>query len=351
MAEDQRAGRVQQVAAERRPSIEDIATRAGVSMTTVSRVLNNHPDVAAATRERVWQHVRALGYVGNSSARALAGGRTGLVAIVVPHLRGEYFSDIVAGASEALAEHDTRPVLYISQHEHDREMALLGGLVPGSTDGALLILPAESDAELQALGRTGYRFVVVDSPIRLGETIPQVSATHWAGASAAMEHLLSLGHRRIGAIAGPSQWAASDERLAGYHSALVAAGVAIDPDMVAHGDFTVEGGYQAALRLLAFPTLPTAVFAFNDNMALGFLRAAHERGIAVPADVSLVGFDNVESAAHTVPPLTTIHQPLMDLGRAGADLLFRLLSGRTVETPSIQLATRLVVRASTRPVQ
>jgi len=190
---------------------------------------------------------------------------------------------------------------------------------------------------------------VVDSPVRLSERIPQISATHWAGASAAMEHLLSLGHRRIGAIAGPPRWSASDDRLAGYHSALVAVGLPIDPDLIARGDFTVESGYGAAMHLLSLPALPTAVFAFNDNMALGFLRAARARGIAVPADISLVGFDNVEFAAHTAPPLTTVHQPLMDLGRAGADLLFRLLSGRAGDTPRIQLATRLVVRASTAP--
>ncbi len=332
-----------------RASIQDIAARAGVSVTTVSRVLNDHPDVAAATRERVLHHVQALGYIGNSSARALAGGRTGLVGIVVPHLRGPYFSAIVAGASEALAEHDTRPVLYITQHEHDREVSMLGQLAHDSTDGSLFVLPAESSEELESLGRKGYRFVVVDSPVRLSESIPQVSATHWAGASAAMEHLLSLGHRRIGAIAGPPRWGASDDRLAGYHSALVAAGLPIDPALTARGDFTVEGGYRAAVRVLSLPALPTAVFAFNDNMALGFLRAARERGIAVPADISLVGFDNVEFAAHTTPPLTTVHQPLMDLGRAGADLLFRLPSGRAADAPRIQLATRLVVRASTAP--
>jgi LacI family transcriptional regulator len=312
-------------------------------------VLNGRPDVSAATRATVLRHIREVGYVSNRSARALAGGRTGLIGLTVPHVRGEYFVDIVAGVVAALDEHDARVVVCPTLHEHDREVSLLERLMHGTTDGGLLILPSESAAELTQLRTRGYPFVVIDPPVPLDESIPVVAASNWAGGRTAIEHLIALGHWRIGIITGPAGWSASADRLAGYHSALLEAGLPLAPELVQESDFTIDGGYRAALDLLSLSAGPTAIFALNDNMAVGVLRAARERGLAVPRDLAVVGFDDVELACVTTPALTTVRQPLEELGRAGATMLYRLLDGQALDATRIELSTRLVVRESTAP--
>src|SRR5262245_45765674 len=279
-----------------RATIRDIASLAGVSIATVSRVLNDRPDVAPETREAVLQVVRAHGFSTNRSARGLSAGRTGIVGVTLPYIEGPYFAFILSGASEALYEQDMRLVLCPTMHEHDREVTLLDRLMHGTTDGAILLLPSESNEELKSLQDDGYPFVVVDPRLPLTEGIPSVSAAHASGARAATQHLLKLGHRRIAAITGPEGWAATEERLSGYHAALVAAGVVPDPELEIHADFLIDGGFAAASALLDLPERPTAIFAFNDNLAVGALRAARVRGVRVPDDLSVVGFDDSEQA-------------------------------------------------------
>src|ERR687887_1671828 len=225
-----------------RSTIREVASAAGVSIATVSRVLNGRPDVAPATREAVLRAVRDQRFSTNRSARALSGGRTGLVGVTLPLVEAAYFAVILGGAAEALYEQDMRVVLCPTLHQHEREVTLLDRLMHGTTDGAILMLPEESNAELKALQRTGYSFVVVDPRVRLDEGIPAVSAAHASGARAATEHLLALGHRRIGAITGPAEWMATTERLIGYRAALAAAGVLPDPELVVGSDFSIESG-------------------------------------------------------------------------------------------------------------
>jgi LacI family transcriptional regulator len=330
-----------------RATIREIARAAGVSIATVSRVINGRPDVAPQTREAVLRVVREHGFSTNRNARALSGGRTGLVGVTLPILEAAYFAVIVSGAAEALYENDMRIVLCPTLHQHEREVTLLDRLMHGTTDGAVLMLPEESNAELRALQDTGYPFVVVDPRVPLDEGIPAVSAANASGARAAVQHLLSLGHRRIGAILGPREWMASTERLNGYGSALAAAGVLPDPELVVESDFSIESGEEAAAALLDLPERPTAVFGFNDNVAIGALRAAEARGLAVPGDVSVVGFDDSEQSGLVTPALTTVRQPLAEMGRMGVSVLLRLLDHQRVEAMSIELATRLVVREST----
>jgi LacI family transcriptional regulator len=332
-----------------RATIREIASAAGVSIATVSRVLNGRPDVAPNTREAVLEVVRAHGFSTNRSARALSGGRTGLVGVTLPIVQAAYFAFILAGASEALYEQDMRIVLCPTLHQHEREITLLDRLMHGTTDGAVLTLPEETNEELKALQRMGYSFVVVDPRVHLDEGIPAVSAAHASGARAAVEHLLSLGHRRIGAITGPPAWMASSERLNGYRGALAAAGVMPDPALVAESNFEIGSGEKAARALLALPERPTAIFAFNDNTAVGTLRAARDLGLRVPEDLSVVGFDDSEQAAIVTPALTTVRQPLAEMGRMAVSLLLRLLENQRVEALNVELATRLVVRESTAP--
>jgi LacI family transcriptional regulator len=330
-----------------RPTIRDVARTAGVSIATVSRVMNGRPDVAATTRERVLGAVRELGFSTNRSARSLVGGRTFLVGITLPLVEAEYFSRIVAGAADELYDHDLQVVLAPTLHLRDRSANLLARLAGGMTDGALLILPEESSEALRRLARTGYPFVVIDPLEPLDEGVPSVSATNALGGRAATEHLLALGHRRIGAITGVPEWLASVERLNGYRAALASAGVVLDSALVVESDWAVEGGEAAAALLLDLPDPPTAVFAFNDNMAIGALRAARARGLRVPADFSVVGFDDSEQATTASPGLTTVRQPVAAMGRIAVSLLLRLLEHRRGEGMSIELQTRLIVRDST----
>jgi LacI family transcriptional regulator len=334
----------------KRATIRGVATAAGVSIATVSRVLNGRPDVAPETREIVLRAVREQGFTTNRNARALSGGRTGLIGVTVPLVEAAYFGVILSGASEALYEQDMRIVLCPTLHQHDREVNLLDRLMRGTTDGAVLMLPEESSAELKALQRD-FPFVVVDPRIALDEGIPVVSAAHAAGARAATEHLLSLGHRRIGVITGPREWIACTERMNGFHGALAAAGVLPDPALVAVSDFR-NGPVTAAAAaaLLDLPDPPTAIFAFNDNVAVGVMRAARARGLRVPEDLSVVGFDDSEQAEIVLPALTTVRQPLAEMGRMAVSLLLRLLENQRVDALRIQLATKLVVRESTAPV-
>jgi LacI family transcriptional regulator len=331
----------------RRPTIREIAQLAGVSIATVSRVANGTGYVSEHTRRAVESVIREHGYTANRNARALSGGRTGLVGLTVPAIHPAYFSVIVSGVAEALYEHDMRIVVCPTLHQHDREVSLLERLMQGTTDCGLLILPEESSRELRTLMDHGYRFVVVDPREPIDERVPTVSAAHSAGADQATRHLLALGHRRIAVITGPRGWMATEERKRGYHAALAAAGVLPDPELAIESDFAVGGGHASAGALLDLPSPPTAIFAFNDQLAIGAMRAALERDLRVPEDLSIVGFDDTATAELVTPALTTVRQPLAEMGRMAVSLLIRLLENRSVEALHVELETQLIVRGST----
>jgi LacI family transcriptional regulator len=332
-----------------RATIRDIADLAGVSIATVSRVLNDRPDVAPETRETVLQVVREHGFSTNRGARGLSSGRTGMVGLTLPLVADAYFGPILSGAAEALYESDMRIVLAPTLHEHDREVSLLERLMRGTTDGAILMLPEESADELRMLQRQGFPFVIVDPREAPPDGIACVSAMHAAGAKQAIEHLLALGHRRIGAVAGVRGWYATEERLIGFRAALAGAGILLDPELVVHSDWRIPGGTAAAEQLLSLADPPTAIFAFNDNVAIGALHAAHARGLSVPEDLSIIGFDDTEQAVIVMPRLTSVRQPLAEMGRMGVSLLTRLIEGQRVEALRMELSTTLVERESTAP--
>lgn len=321
-------------------------------MATASRALNGRGDVSSETRLAVQQVARAHGYRRRSWAHpgaAIDGSArwAGIVGVTMPYSSPAYFANIMAGAVEALSEMDMRALVCPTASQHKYELSLIEQLVNGQTDGAVLVMPEESPDELRALKRQGFHFVVVDPPIELDEDIPVVSAANTSGAYHATDHLLGLGHRRIGVISGPPVGAASQRRLLGYHTALAAAGLMPDPQLVVDADFLVSGGATGAARLLDLADPPTAIFAFNDSMAVGAVQVARERGLRVPEDLSVVGFDDTIEAQVAYPPLTTVRQPLKELGSMAVNLLFRLLAEQWNDPHHVELATRLVVREST----
>ena len=276
-------------------------------------------------------------------------GPTGLVGALVPVVYNLYFSAIMSGVAEAVYEHEMGLVVWPTRHDHAREASLLHRLVHGATDGALIILREQSNEELVRLLADSSPFVVVDANLVLDERIPCVSAAHRSGGDQAMRHLLALGHRRIAAITGPPGWVATEDRRMAYRSALADAGIEREPAFEVEARFEIEPGAVAARTLLELRDPPTAIFAFNDSIAVGAMRVARERGVRVPEDLSIVGFDDITYASVVSPRLTTVRHPLAEMGRTAVGLLLGLLEPRRSGPLQIELPTRLVVRGSTAP--
>ncbi len=331
--------------------MKDIADQVGVSIATVSRVLNGRPDVSKKTRALVLEAVRERGPVpgGARGSRGLGGTRTGLIGVTVPVVQYEYYGQIVGGIGDALYEQGLRLVLCATRYEHVRERTMIEQLVHEASDGGLLIVPTESPDELLSLHHQGYPFVVIDPREELAGEIPTVSAANVSGAKEAVDHLVALGHRRIGAITGPRELASMEDRFAGYCAGLAAAGVLPDPDLVHRGNLDVPSGRAAASALLSAPEPPTAIFAFNDNMAVGAIQAARDRGLEVPRDLSVVGFDALDPSRIVTPALTTVRQPLEEMGRLAVRLLLSVIEGPPAKAMRVELATALMPGASTAP--
>jgi LacI family transcriptional regulator len=334
-------------AAAPRVTIRDIARLAGVSVATVSRVLNDRPDVAPATRRAVLQVVERHRFQLNPNAQSLSRKRLGLIAVTVPVVQGHYFAAMLGGITDALDDAGRRVLLYPARRDGRPGHSLRERLAPGTADGAVLMLPPEPVDELRAVQADGMPITVIDPREPLDEGIPCVAAANAAGARAATEHLLGLGHRSIAIITGPPGWAATEERREGARAALAGHGLLLDARLVMSGDWQIESGRAAAARLLLAPEPPTAIFAFNDEMAIGTLRAAHERGLRIPDNLSVVGFDDVDRAELVTPRLTTVRQPLDEMGRMAVSLLLRVLEAQSLEALRVELATRLIVRDST----
>lgn len=331
-------------------TVRAIAARSGVSIATVSRVLNDRANVSADTRELVRRTIEELGAQARARAVRESAARVvqGAVYLRCPYMLTDYFGVIVSSIAETLELHGR--TLILNAGEAAQREAVLPTLParPG-VGGAIVILPPEPSEDLLALRDRGFPFVVVDPRIRPPRDIAAVSAAHFAGARSVTAHLAELGHRRIGVIAGPHNWLAGQARLAGHASALAEAGVLHPSELTRSGEPTAEFGYQAAAELLDLPERPTALACFNDKTAVGALAAAASRGLRVPADLSVTGFDDIDLAQATTPMLTTVRQPLAEMGRMAVSLLIRLLEGHQVEARHVELATDLIIRASTGP--
>lgn len=327
-------------------TISEIAAQAGVSMPTVSRVLNRRSDVAPHTRERVEQLLREHGYQRRGPR---ADDRAWLIDLVFNDLDSPWAVEVIRGVEEAAHAAGAGTVVSAIHRRRSSARQWLENLRARASDGVILVTTA-LDPDLHAeLRRLHVPAVVVDPAGVPDLDLPTIGATNWAGGVSATEHLTGLGHRRIGFIAGrPGLWC-SRARLDGYRAGLEAVGIALDPQLVAQGDFDYASGFEGARQLLALPDRPTAVFAASDEMAMGVYEAARQRGLRVPEDLSVVGFDDLPQACWTSPPLTTVRQPLSEMGMLAVRTVLRLLNGEHLESAKVELATEVVVRHSTSP--
>ncbi|HUB42033.1 MAG TPA: LacI family DNA-binding transcriptional regulator [Streptosporangiaceae bacterium] len=327
-----------------RPVMADVARHAGVSHQTVSRVLNGHPNVSPETRADVLAAIRVLGYRPNAAARTLVTGRTNMLGVIS-------FDTTLYGPATMLygiqrAAHPGYTVTVASLPGYGRKSLpeAVERFLGQGVDGIIVIAP--EDSAVDALTE-----LVADTPlVAVGcgtrAPLPSVAIDNLAGAAQATRHLLDLGHETVHHVAGPESWLDAQDRAAGWRQALVAAD-APEPELM-RGDWSARSGYEIGHRLAAMPHV-TAVLCSNDSMALGVLRALAERGRQVPADVSVVGFDDVPEAAFCLPPLTTVRQDLGELGRRALHLLMDRISGEPAGAPRVPIAPELIVRASSGP--
>ncbi|MCU1677309.1 MAG: LacI family transcriptional regulator [Frankiales bacterium] len=329
-----------------RATVRSVAADTGVSIATVSRVLNGRAHVAPETRRRVQEAVDRLNRQATRKRSERAAG--GSVLVRCPYELTDYFGPIISSVAESLRLHQREVLLDAgASGYHDDVLRRL----PARRDiaGAVLVLPPETKAELESLRASGVPFVVTDPRVRVPRDIFAVSAANFAGSRDASEHLIQLGHRRIGVISVDPPLSAGDDRLSGHASALAAVGALMDPSLIRYGEPTEPTGLRAGGELLDTTGRTTAIVCFNDKVAVGVLHAAAQRGIRVPEDLSVVGFDDIDVSRATTPQLTTVRQPLQEMGRMAVMSLMRLIEGHDTEALHIELATELVVRGTTAP--
>jgi LacI family transcriptional regulator len=333
----------------RKTTLAAIAAEAGVSLPTVSKVVNGRPDVAPTTRARVEQLLDQHQYRRNGLLRTQR--RSGLIDLVFAGLDSPWAVEILRGVEDWGAEHSTAIAVSSVRHGDARPASWTSAIASHHSDGVILVTTTLTSAQVGQLRGAGIPLVVIDPANTPPPDIPSVGATNWAGGLAATEHLLALGHRRIAAITGFADMLCSMARLDGYRSALERAGIAADPDLVKYGDFEHEGGFARAVELLDLPDPPTAIFAGSDQQAFGVYEAARQRGLRIPADLSVVGFDGLPVSRWVSPPLTTVRQPLSEMGSAAAQMLGELIDGAPLRTNRVELSTELYIRESSAPLK
>jgi LacI family transcriptional regulator len=329
-------------------TIYEVARAAGVSTATVSRVINDRRHVRQETRLRVEVAMRDLGYVANRQARGLAGGRSRVIGLLVYELGSSYFNQLIRGIDAAVTSIGYDLMLYTTHARREKEAQHASELARGPVDGLIIVLAVDIENYIDRLHSQRMPFVLLDYDSHVpGTTF--ITAANRQGARDAVDHLLGLGHRRIGLITGTPGTSSARERLAGYRDALRSASIDHDPGLVVKGDFLEDRGYAATRKLLALQPRPTAIFTSADTAAFGAMRALREAGIRVPEDISIVGFDDIPESSLITPPLTTVRQPLREMGATAVRLLQRLMDEPDTTPRRTELATQLIVRESSGP--
>jgi len=323
-------------------TIQDVAKEAGVSVSTVSRVLNAKVDVASDTQERVLSVIDELGYTSNLAARSMRSRRNNLLGLVVPDIGFPYSIEIMKGVDRAIAESVFDLLLYTTGGIHkpgtaSREHHYVSLLNNSLTDGVLVVASSASEFVTHA------PIVAVD-PHMVDPNYPSVQGMNYQGALDAMNYLLDLGHRRIGFIGGRPEIMSSSRRLKGYRDVLSQAGIEVDESLILPGDFSTQTGYERALQLLSLSSPPTAIFASNDQSAIGVLQAADEIELRIPDNLSLIGFDNISEAEYL--GLTTVDQHLAEMGYVATKMLIKLVTGEKLDSKVYKMPTKLIERKS-----
>jgi LacI family transcriptional regulator len=328
-----------------RVTITGVAAAAGVSVATVSKVINNRYGVADETAARVRAVIERLGYESSLVAQSLRSRRTNVIGILLWDFE-PFGTELLKGVAQAVRGSGYELVVYsgggLGRTMHGWERRYVSR-ISGLTDGAILVTPTVIDLPF------GSPVVAVD-PQPGPSRMPAIDSDNLTGARLATEHLLGLGHRRIGFLGGRSDLESARLRERGFRDAMAAAGVPVDPDMVRVGNYQMDDADPAARLMLGHPDPPTAVFAANDTMAIATTRVAASLGRRVPDDISVVGFDNIPESALSQPPLTTVEQPIQRMGYEAVRMLIALIAGQPVDHPHLTLPTRLVVRQSSRPL-
>lgn len=331
-------------------TIRDVANRAGVSVTTVSRVLNGKDDISQETSRKVLAVVQDLGYASSLAARGMRSHKLNLIGLILHDVASFYSQEIMRGVNRVIAKLDKDLIIYtsggldpenVAQHER-HYVALLNGSI---TDGAIVVTPTATQFTSRA------PLVIID-PNTDTPNYPALIGTNQKGALAVMDYLTGLGHRRIGHITGELKLVSANRRLQGYKDGLAAAGIPLDETLIQIGDYTTETAVLCARKLLSLPNRPTAIFAANDMSAMGVYQAARELGLQIPADLSVIGFDNLHEAAYLSPPLTTIDQFVAKMGTMATEMIVMLVKGESLpinpaeEGHLYKIPTQLVIRES-----
>ncbi len=324
-------------------SIKDIAKAAGVSPSTVSRALSDHPRISLETKERIRRLATEMGYSPSAVARSLVTQRTFIIGLAVAWVSDPFLAQVVRGVEDTALEYGYTVILSSFYGEPDREKEVLSTFQERRVDGIIVESSCFDTYPPSLLSQFSLPIVLINRP----EYSCSVSTDNLHGGRLATEYLLDLGHSRIGYIAAERGRRTNLDRLEAYKEALQGRGIAFDPDLVALGDGYVGGGKEAMSRLLALPSPPTAVFCYNDLTAIGAVWAVREAGLQVPDDISLLGFDDIELAAYVYPPLTTVRQPVYELGHQAMEMVLALMVDGQKAT-SVMLKGEIVVRQSCR---
>jgi len=327
-------------------TIADIAKAAGVSRATVSLALNDKPGVAPETRKRIKEIAKKLNYKPNAFAKGLVLQRTETLGVIVPDISSPFYAELVRGVEQEASARGYHLILCTTAGKLSKEELYLRLLEERRIDGMILMTPRGDEEFISQIQKRGFPLVVVDRDIQAADEVVEVIVDNLHGALTATEHLIKLGYRRIGFINGIPELQASRDRLRGYQLALHEHKLPFRDEWICSGDFLEDGGYRCMRRLLSIKPPLEAVFIASDLMAIGALKAIKEVGKRVPDDIAIVGFDDISLAAHLDPPLTTVRQPMAEMGALACRLLLQLIEGEEVLQRKAILQTKLIVRAS-----
>ena len=326
-------------------TVKDVADLAGVSTATVSRVLNNHPQVADETRSKVLWAMEQLSYQPSRVARRLRMEASQILGLVISDIANPFFPSVVRGIEDVAYANGYSLFLCNSDEDPAKEELYIQVLRAEKVAGVIVSPTDEESTTCQTFIESGIPMAAMDRRLRHLE-VDTVIVDNVQGAYEAVSHLVRLGHRRIGLISGPVHITTGRERQEGYKQALTEHGIESDQDLIKIGDFKQDSGYQRACELLEMDDRPTAVFTANNLMTLGALNAIHEKGLSIPQDVAIVGFDDMPWAPSLNPPLTAVAQPTYELGRVAAEMLLARIADRDHPIREIKLETALIVRES-----